>query len=118
MDESSFRRHLNAMQEAQVLAVDTETTGFNVKDGRDYAMGISVAYRLGPLGVVSGYFPFRHPSGNLEAQHLSELKAVLERSTLVFHNLKFDLHSLRTLAILPRGKVFDTLNIAHMLNEE
>ena len=106
------------MSAAEVIAVDTETTGFNVKDGRDYLMGISVAYRLGALGIMSAYFPFRHCQDNLPMEWLPDLKMVLERDALVFHNLKFDLHSLATVGVVPRGKVYDTLNMAHMVNEE
>lgn len=118
MDETSVERHCEAMRNAEVIAVDTETTGFGVKDGRDYLIGISVAYRLGPLGIVSAYFPFRHSEGNLSREALDSLSSVLSNATLVFHNLKFDLHSLATIGIIPTGKLYDTLNIAHMINEE
>lgn len=118
MDETSVERHVEAMRNAEVIAVDTETTGFLVKDGRDYLMGISVAYRLGAFGIVSAYFPFRHQEGNLERGHLELIKSVIESKPLVFHNLKFDLHSLATIGIVPTGKLYDTLNIAQLINEE
>ncbi len=118
MEESSFYRHLEAMNAAEIIAVDTETTGFNVKDGRDFLMGISVAYRLGAFGLMSAYFPFRHESDNLPMEWAQDLKAALKSKPLVFHNLKFDLHSLATFGFVPDGKIYDTLNMAHMVNEE
>jgi hypothetical protein len=59
LTEADISKHLSAMMDAEVIAVDTETTGFGVKDGSDYLMGISVAYYLGTLGIMSAYFPFR-----------------------------------------------------------
>ena len=119
MDETSVQRHCDAMMNAEVIAVDTETTGIaGIKDGRDYCMGISVAYRLGPLGIVSAYFPFRHQEGNLDRSALEFLRPVLESKPLVFHNVKFDLFSLETLGIVPQGKLYCTMQIAAMVNEE
>lgn len=117
MQESSFRRHLEAMDDADIIAVDTETTGLNVKDNSDYCMGISVSYRLGSLGIMSAYFPFRHESDNLPKEWLADLWKVLENKPLVFHNLKFDLHSLATMGLVPLGKVYDTVLLAHLVDE-
>lgn len=119
MDSTSFQRHIEAMQQAEILGVDTESTGKDyIKDGRHYLTGISVAYRFGPIGIISAYFPIRHPEGNLEKHEVEILKGVLESKPLVLHNLKFDLHSLATAGIKPTGKLYDTVTIAHMLNEE
>lgn len=122
MDETSVQRHIDAMMDAEVIAVDTETTGFLVKDGRDYCMGVSVAYRLGILGIVSAYFPFRHQGpGNLDLAYVDSLSRVLRSKPLVLHNGKFDLHSLATLGIdliNSDNKIYCTVNIAHMVNEE
>lgn len=50
-DVSAFKDHISHMLEADIIAVDTETTGIEgIVDGRDYCRGISVAYR-----VVGGY---------------------------------------------------------------
>lgn len=119
MDATAVARHVDAMRNAEVIAVDTETTGFLVKDGRDYLMGISVAYRLGPLGIMSAYFPFRHPDSNLDVSERQMVKEVLESKPIVFHNSKFDLHSLATFGIYPTGnKMYCTLNIAQLIDEE
>lgn len=120
MDETSIDKHISAMFDAEIIAVDTETTGLRVADGTDYLMGISVAYRLGPLGIMSAYFPFRHEAENLDRSVLTKLSTVFNNRPLVFHNLKFDLHSLHTIGIElnPTAKLFDTMNMAHMVNEE
>jgi DNA polymerase I len=105
----------------EIIAVDTETTvGGDVRDGRDYAMGVSVAYRLPGLGLVSNYFPFRHrkDSPNLGKDILAQLKELIENvPVVVFHNAKFDLVSLKTLGIDYQGKFYDTMLMAHMINE-
>jgi len=106
------------MVDAEVIAVDTETTGFRVKDGRDYLMGISVAYYLGNLGIMSAYFPVRHESQNLDPSIIHSLKPILESKPLIFHNIKFDLQSLATIGIYPNQRMFCTQQLAHMVNEE
>jgi DNA polymerase-1 len=73
---------------------------------------------MGAIGIMSAYFPFRHESNNLPKEWQKDLFAVLEHANLVFHNLKFDLHSLHTFGFTPLGKLYDTLTIAHMVNEE
>jgi DNA polymerase-1 len=113
------------MMEADLIAVDTETTGLDgIKDGRDYLTGISVAYRLGDLGIFTGYFPFKHdtPTGNLEEGVLRRLVAVLSNKPLVWHHRKFDSHSVRTAGIEPetlmKKRQFDAMMEAQLVNEE
>lgn len=107
-------------REAEILAVDTETTvGGDVRDGRDYAMGVSIAFRFPGMGLLTNYFPFRHSAGpNLDKAILQQLADLLENhKLLVFHNAKFDLVSLKTLGINIRGRFYDTMLMAHMVNE-
>lgn len=106
------------MVDAEVIAVDTETTGFGVKDGSDYLMGISVAYYLGDLGIMSAYFPVRHESQNLDFSVIHRLRPILESKPLIFHNIKFDLQSLATVGINPTQRMFCTQQLAHLVNEE
>lgn len=122
MTNLTFNDHLERMETTDVIAVDTETTGIaGIVDGRNYLMGISVSYRH-TLGLLSEYFPFRHGanSTNLDPVCLARLRKILEDPSkrLIFHNLKFDLHSLATINIHPTGRLYDTLTIAHMINEE
>lgn len=120
MDEASVDKHISAMLSADFVVMDTETTGLKVNDGRDYLMGIACAYRLGPLGIMSAYFPFRHEDGNLDRATIYKLKTVLDSKPVVFHGAKFDIPSLRTIGLdlNPDAKVFCTINMAHMADEE
>lgn len=118
MDSTSIQRHIDSMMAAPIIAVDTESTGLKVKDGRDYGTGISVAYRHGILGVLSAYFPFRHPDDNLDLDVIKRLAPVFRDKPLVFHHEKHDRFTLRTFGIEPEGKTYDTAGLQHFLNEE
>lgn len=108
-----------------VIALDTETNGQDIRDGRGYCYGISLATRIPGGNTVSVYLPFRHPSGpdgishNYGAVELEQLKEAIENYTghLVFHNAKFDLESLRTLGIIYTGKFYCTMLMTHLINE-
>ena len=108
-----------------VIAIDTETNGYDIRDGRGYAYGVSISGRIPGVGVVSTYLPFRHPAGpggsftNLERDELTKLKHAIEnyKSVIVFHNAKFDLESLRTLGINYTGHFYCTMVMAHLINE-
>lgn len=101
------------------FAVDTETTGTEgIRDGTDYAVGVSVAYSTG-LDHGAMYFPFKHVGeGNYSERVLDRLRGIIERADrIVFHNAKFDLVSLRTLGINYTGEFYCTLIIANLINE-
>lgn len=108
-----------------MVAVDTETNGEDIRDGRGYAQGISVGSRIPGVGVRAAYLPFRHRNvgaglgTNLGIESLAQLKEVIENydGYLIFHNAKFDLESLSTLGINYKGKFFCTLKIAQLINE-
>lgn len=102
-----------------VLAVDTETNGKDIRDGRGYAIGVSTSY-LDTFGYHNHYFPFRHTLGdNYDPSILARLKEVVEAAPkVVFHNAKFDLVSLRTLGIDYFGRDwYCTMVMAHLINE-
>jgi DNA polymerase-1 len=120
-----FSEALELFSLVDVIALDTETNGYDIRDGRGYAYGISLAARLPGVGVVSTYIPLRHPNGptglssNLGALELAQLKKKIESyaGTLIFHNAKFDLESLRTLGINYTGRFYCTMIMAHLINE-
>jgi len=121
IDETSVHKHLYAASQSEIIAVDTETTGLNVRDGKDYCMGVSLAYNSPALGYLSVYLPFRHDEPGLDrSTFVPILEDCLRSNTLVFHNRKFDLHSLATLGINLEDTTrhYDTLLLAHMINEE
>jgi DNA polymerase-1 len=107
-----------ALQEStDLVALDTETTGLSVVDGRDHLMGISIAFHHG-VDLVSAYLPFRHPvGGNLDVGTRQRFLDILSHKSIILHNGKFDLHSLATLGFVPVGRVYCTMTMAHMVNE-
>lgn len=117
MDSETYRRYLDSMAKSEYLAVDTEASGNDLRDGRGYAMGVSAAWEDNGI-LMSVYFPFRHENSNLPKEYIDPLREVLENHpTLIFHNAKFDIVSLRTLGIDYRGQFYDTMLLAHLLNE-
>lgn len=125
MDEALFYLHVDNMKKADYIAIDTETSGGSnatLWDGRSYCTGTGVSY-LCDDSISSAYFPWRHPDDNLDVTvHLPVFKEVVlqERKGLIFHNAKFDIPSLGTLGIklTPDVTIYDTLIMAHMVNEE
>jgi DNA polymerase-1 len=94
------------------VAVDTETDGNDCRDGSGYLMGISVA-----TYDRAEYLPFRHSNGENLPIHWRDRLAKSLSSTLIFHNAKFDIPSLATIGIPVEGKFYDTMLMAHMVNE-
>jgi DNA polymerase-1 len=115
---STFDGFIQGLERADLVGIDTETTGLRVKEGEDYLQGISIAYYVGGMRF-SEYFPFRHASGNLGRDELDVLVHALRSKTLIFFNRKFDLHSLMTIGVdLSNAFAYDALILAHLINEE
>lgn len=110
---------LMEMEAADDLAVDTETSGLNVRNGVDYLTGFCI-----DTGFSSFYLPFRHAKGaelNLSRRWLEPLESILQKQNLIWHNQKFDFHSVKTIGMDPdkwTGKQYCTLLISHLVNEE
>src|SRR6478736_6127378 len=106
--------------ENTVISVDTETNGEDVRDGRGYLTGISIACRLF-TDVSRVYLPIRHidTENNLSSDRLAKLKNFFQnyRGWLVFHNAKFDLVSLSTAGINYTGRFYCTMKMCHLLDE-
>ena len=110
---------ISEAMEADLLAVDTETTGLNVTTGEDYLTGISIAFYRGDE-IISTYFPFNHVDVNVGQDVKEAVKALIENaSALVFHHAKFDIPSLRTVGITisPEQFFYDTMLMAHLIDE-
>lgn len=107
------------MGEDSIVALDTEGTNieWDYRDGTGYGTGLSITFRFGEL--LGGYYPFRHPSGNLSQEEAYRLRNAIRnfKGWFVFHNAKHDLVALKTLGIDYRGKFYDTLLLCHLLNE-
>ena len=122
LSEDKFQQFLAGMRNAEYLAIDTETTGeeFDIRSGAGYAIGLSIAFRpIRGASIVSAYFPVRHFDWNYSQHHLSQLKEIIEsqEQTLIFHNAKHDLVSLETIGIHADGPYYDTMLMAHLLDE-
>lgn len=104
-----------------IIAVDTETTGeSDIRDGREFCMGVSISARFANSSILSSYAPFRHREGvNLDISDKLKLKESLEnyKGHIIFHHAKFDLVSLATLGINYGGKFYDTMLMCHLINE-
>lgn len=99
------------------LAVDTEANGGEIRDSRGFAVGVSLAFRGEGGTIFSTYMPFRHEAWNYDQARLDQLRRMLEsHPNTIYHNAKFDIPSLATLGIKV-GHFYDTLVMAHMLNE-
>lgn len=116
MDDVTF---LRMAAKADMLGVDTEGTGVElVADGRDYGVGISIAYHLGGPYYASRYFPYRHDSDNCSSEIQATIRDLLHSGiSITCHNAKHDLHTLSTLGINPTGEVHCTVQMAHFINE-
>lgn len=103
---------------AQTIGIDTETNGEDIRDGRGFAMGISIAWNGGDNGI---YLPFRHrdKENNYDLSRWRDvLQRVLSRHRLVMHNAKFDLVSLATLGLkVDKVDYFCTMLLAHIVDE-
>lgn len=108
---------LGRMDNAPDIAIDTETSGLNVRNGIDFLMGICI-----DVPGVSTYMPLRHPNNNIDkAKWLPYLVSILQTKPLIWHNRKFDYHSIKTLGVDPlsfKGLQYDTLLLATLNDEE
>ncbi len=95
------------------IALDLETTGLAIHGAE--LCGIAIAFD-GESGL---YVPVRSPE---PGSHLAE-QAVIEAlrspledpaTTLIGHNLKFDLAMLRRVGVVPQGAVIDTMIESHL----
>jgi len=105
------------LNRSEFIAIDTETNGKDVRDGRGICYGVSVSD-----GHTSMYLPFRHrqlPEENLDF-HLYRplLQELLDTKKLIYFNAKFDIVSLGTLGLDTRHKeFFDCMILAHLVDE-
>lgn len=109
--EEDFEKHLLNIQRAPFVPVDTEGT-LNHPFSKTWGVSTSA-------NTVPEYFAFNHLIGNnLPISWLPRLSDVLSHHPcLIFHNAKHDLRALRNLGIDYQGKFYDTMLMAHMIDE-
>lgn len=132
-NRGQFDAALNMLQEASIIAVDTETDGLNISQG-NRLIGFSTHCVIPDSDyAINFYFPFRHRfegkqinlftvSENLPVEWLPEFASVLNRDDvqLIFHHLKFDAQVFRAdgLWIKPNiDNVEDTMVKAQLVDE-
>ena len=102
---------------SRVMAVDTETTGKDIRDGRGYCVGISTAIQRGGIYYHS-YFPVAHHVGNISDDVKERLFQIIGTRVICMHHAKFDLESLSTAGYNGKFlKWYCTMMMAHFLNE-
>lgn len=102
------------------IALDTETEGLEVWDGRDLVIGVSIA------AVVDGqpyshYFPLGHPTGDeVSPSTRAQLFHVLRQPEreLIFANAQFDMAGLLWAGCDLKGQyIFDVLTMSMLIDE-
>jgi len=103
------------------VSFDTETDGLRVDDGRNRAIGASVAYRNEEGRLKSFYLGWGHAVGrNVDEILVEQLAYVLlqEGRSLVAHNWQFDANALLTVGIdITQVPFWDTPTMALLINE-
>ncbi len=119
-DEASFEALLTALDHAELIAIDTETTSLNTHDAE--IVGLSFAVKAGE----GWYLPVGHRAADLldpapkqlDREHVFEsLKPILEDAgkAKCGHNLKYDRQVLRRAGIRLSGIVADSMLLAYCL---
>jgi DNA polymerase-1 len=114
--DEQFQYAMMCLSSNDEIAVDTEGSGLKMRYYTDYLMGFCLA-----VPDFACYIPFRHKAKNISMRHLEPLTKLLESKDLIWHNQKYDWHACRTVGIDPlrfRGKQYDTLLLAMLVNEE
>ena len=116
-DEASFERWLRALEAADIIAFDTETTSLNYMQAR--VVGVSFCVEPGK----AAYVPFGHDylgaeSQLSEARVLGALKPLLENPQIakVGHHAKYDRNVLLNHDIDLQGIRYDTMLESYVLN--
>jgi DNA polymerase I len=123
----NFEFARSVLLDAEVISFDTETTGLEPYRG-DRICGLSVwCHPTGMDMQFGAYFPFRHSRGdslfdqseNIPIEWLNELRSSLEdkERTFLAHNAKFDIEMLQQEGINIQGKVYCTLIMSYMVDE-
>tara|TARA_R100000278_G_scaffold25176_1_gene23204 strand:- start:3594 stop:5486 length:1893 start_codon:yes stop_codon:yes gene_type:complete len=110
------------LTEAKRIAVDVETRDPNIKaNGPGWATGDGevVGYAIA-TDTWSGYIPIRHNGGgNLDEKIVNRwLKKVFEcPADKIMHNAQYDAGWIRRMGFDLKGKIFDTMLIGSLLDE-
>ena len=114
VDEAGFERWLAKLQQAELVAVDTETTGLDALVAE--LVGISFSVEAGK----ACYIPVAHRTGEAHLDRtwvLARLAPWLEDASKakVGQNLKYDAHIFANYGVTLQGIAFDTLLESYVL---
>lgn len=111
LTQEDFDKHILNIKRSQYLPVDTEGE-LNHPFARTWGLSTSA-------NSVPEYFAFQHVVGrNLPESWLPRMKEAIEsHPCLIFHNAKHDLRALQALGINYTGKFYDTMLMAHFVDE-
>jgi len=117
LTEKAFSAWLKKIEQADVVAVDTETTSINYMQAE--LVGISLAVKKGE----AAYIPLSHDYPGAPDQLdrdavLDAMKAFLENpeKKKVGHHLKYDAHIFARYGIALKGMAFDSMLESYVLN--
>ena len=120
LDAASLDNWLNKLQQAELFALDTETTALEPMQAR--LVGLSFALEQNGK-IEAAYLPLKHDYDGAPTQldfeaSLAKLKPLLESDTpqKIGQNLKYDWHILANHGIQLRGIAFDTMLESYVLN--
>lgn len=111
-----FEYAMMCLEANDEIGVDTEGSGLNMRNHVDYLMGFCFS-----VEGMACYMPFRHKEGNLPLHYIDRIADLLKRKDIIWHNQKYDWHSVRTIGIDPlkfEGKQWDNLIVANLIDEE
>lgn len=114
VDEAALDRWIEKIHQAELTALDTETTSLDALAAQ--LVGISISVALGE----ACYIPVAHRTGDIQLSRelvLSKLRPWLESKThlKVGQNLKYDIHIFANYGITIQGVQFDTLLESYVL---
>ena len=106
------------LEKATFVALDTETNGKDLfKDADARVNGFSLAVKIDDEYFYD-YFPCNHTKGkNLDPQDWIPLLEAAARKTMIVHNSIFDLKALDLLGGFQPENFIDTMQLAHIHNE-
>lgn len=109
-DLPAFNKLLAELKKQELFALDSETTGLDIRSAQ--ILGLSFSW-----AAQSGYY-INLTDKKLRGIALPKLKPILEDGAIkkIGHNLKFDYKVLKVLDIELRGISFDTMIAAYLIN--
>lgn len=118
LDEKTFNTWLKKLQQAELFAIDTETSSLDAMTAE--IVGISFAVKTDNR-IETAYLPLAHDYESAPKQlnrdwALAQLKPLLETAPKAGQNLKYDWHVLKNAGVTLYPITHDTLLQSYVLN--